>query len=49
MSGEKYWAKRQDILAAMGPEWSIWDDLPSDPNEVELHPYPCSAIHSHQQ
>ncbi len=34
MSGEKYWANRQDILIAMGPEWSIWDDLPSQPNEV---------------
>ena len=35
MSGEKYWAKRHDILVAMGPEWSIWDDLPSQPDEVE--------------
>ena len=35
MSGEKYWAKRQDILLAMGPDCSIWDDLPSQPDEVE--------------
>jgi len=44
MSGEKYRAKRQDVLLAMGPEWSVWDDLPSEPNEVRLYLSHAMAI-----
>ncbi len=47
MSGEKYRAKRQDILATMGPKWSIWDDLPSEPDEVESS-YPL-ALHGFKE